>query len=466
MLFSSISFLYFFLAATLVLYYALPKKWRNGVLLVASLLFYFFGERKYTVLLLLSSVINYISALIIEKHRGTKKAKVTLIISVIVNLLILGVFKYTDFLIGTVNGLFDLSIPLTHLPLPIGISFFTFQTMSYTIDVYRGTAHVQRNIISFATFVCLFPQLVAGPIVRYSDIESEIDPLVRTTSVDQFGAGAARFIIGLGKKVLLANKLGELHTALMAGSQLSVVSSWVAAASFALQIYFDFSGYSDMAIGLGHMFGFTFPENFAYPFMSKTITEFWRRWHMTLGGWFRDYVYIPLGGNRVKTYRYILNIFIVWGLTGLWHGASWNFVLWGLFFGVFLALEKMFLYKPLSKKPVLGWFYTQFLVLISFVIFSNETVSGIFTQLKGMFFAGGLPIINTETVYYLRSYAVIFVLALIGCTSFPAKAAKKLNEKLPAVSLVAEPLGLAALLLLCTAFLVDSSYNPFLYFRF
>lgn len=333
MLFSSITFLYGFLPLTLALYFLAPKSWRNGVLLAASLLFYFFGEPIYVSLLLISSISDFCWSLLIEKHRDQpKRTRFYLIASIVINLGLLGFFKYTDFFIGTVNDLLGTSIPLTGVPLPIGISFFTFQTMSYTIDVYRGRASAQRNLATFATFVCLFPQLIAGPIVRYTDVAAELES--RKSTLEGVALGLRRFAFGLGKKVLLANAMGELCTAFRDAQSQSVLFFWLYAVAFSLQIYFDFSGYSDMAIGLGRIFGFQFPENFNYPFISKSITEFWRRWHMTLGSWFRDYVYIPLGGNRCSKAKWLRNLAVVWLLTGLWHGASWNFVLWGALFGV------------------------------------------------------------------------------------------------------------------------------------
>lgn len=465
MVFSSVAFLYFFLPITLAAYYTVPRRYKNAVLLVASLAFYFYGEPKYTALLLISSFSDYAHALYIEGHRGQRGAKAALISSLAINLLMLGVFKYGDFLIGTINGIFNAGIPLLGLKLPIGISFFTFQTMSYTIDVYRGKVKAQRNLLTMATYVCLFPQLVAGPIVRYATIEGELSG--RAHSWLGFSEGARRFIIGLGKKVLLANTLGELSSQLLGGGQLSVLGLWAGAAAFMLQVYFDFSGYSDMAIGLGRLFGFHFPENFNYPFVSKSISEFWRRWHMTLGGWFRDYVYIPLGGNRVRPLRWICNLVVVWALTGLWHGAAWNFVLWGLFFAVMLPLEKLVLGKRLEKCPAfIQHAYTLLFVMLSFVIFHADAKLGWTNVLKGMFGGLGLPLLAQETAYYLRSYAVLLGLGVVGATPLALTAAKKLQGKFPRAAAVCEPLLCAALLLVATAFLVDGSFNPFLYFRF
>ena len=466
MLFSSISFLYLFLPVLLV-YYVVPKSWRNHVLLVASLLFYFVGEPVYVLLLVFSSLSDFFHSLYIEKHRGTKKAKLALTSSIAINLGMLGFFKYTDFLIGAVNGLLGTAIPLTGIELPIGISFFTFQTMSYTIDVYRGDAKAERNLATMATFVCLFPQLVAGPIVRYLDVDRELHQ--RSITLDGLYSGAVRFAVGLGKKVLIANAMGSLCADYRAVTEGSVAFAWVYAAAFALQIYFDFSGYSDMAIGLGRMLGFDFPENFDYPFISATISEFWRRWHMTLGGWFRDYLYIPLGGNRVSRGRWIFNTAIVWAATGLWHGAAWNFLWWGVYFGVLLVCEKL-VWGGLLKKLNGFWrrVYVLPLLLISFAIFNAANMQQLTGDLKNMIGLGGLHLWSFETGYYLRSYAVLLLSAVVGATPLPKKlwqrfAATKAGQ---AVSVVAEPLFILAMLLIGTAYLVDGSFNPFLYFRF
>ena len=468
MLFSSITFLHFFLPAVLLVYFVVPKALKNYVLLAFSLVFYFFGEPVYTVLLLLSSLSGYLHSLFIEAHRDEpKKMRAALISSVIISVGLLGFFKYADFFIGIVNGIFGVSIAALNIPLPIGISFFTFQTMSYTIDVYRGEARAERNFASLATYVCLFPQLIAGPIVRYSDVAAEMHS--RSTTADDFYIGIKRFCVGLGKKVLIANACGELCAVFRSSNEKSVVFYWLYAIGYMLQIYFDFSGYSDMAIGLGRMFGFKFPENFDFPYMSRSITEFWRRWHMTLGSWFRDYVYIPLGGNRVKTWRWMFNIFAVWFLTGLWHGASWNFAIWGLYFGILLAAEKKIWGKALAKAPAaLQHFYTLFIVLISFVIFNASSLSGAVADISGMFGAGGIEFCNAETIYYLKSYAVLIAAAVIGSTPLVKNIALRAkNSKVFAgVSAVGEPLFTVATLLLSNAYIVDGSFNPFLYFRF
>ena len=461
MLFSGIAFIYFFIPFT-ALYFVIPKKSRNAFLLAVSLAFYFFGGPAYVFLLLFSSVSDFLHSLYIEKHRGTKKAKYALVSSIVINLLTLGFFKYTDFLISTINTIFSTNIPLTGISLPIGISFFTFQTMSYTIDVYRGNTHAQRNFTTFATFVCLFPQLIAGPIVRYTDIEKELEK--RETRIDEIAEGIRRFSSGLGKKVLIANLLGELCANFHASNEKSVLFYWIYALSFSLQIYFDFSGYSDMAIGLGHIFGFSFPENFNYPFTSCSITEFWRRWHMTLGGWFRDYVYIPLGGNRVSKAKWLRNIAAVWMLTGLWHGAAWNFVLWGILFGIILAIEKLWLYNALKKLPrAVGHIYTCYVVLLSFVIFNAEGLGGVVSDFRGLFGGGNIPLLSSEALYNLRSYAVILAIAIIGSTPLPKKLWSAFTKK---TGVFLEPVFAILTVIVSTAFIVNGSFNPFLYFRF
>lgn len=467
MLFSSVTFLYVFLPIVLLLYFLVPKRLKNHVLLLSSLVFYFFGEPVYTLLLLFSSLSDYAHSLLIEKHRGTKKAKLALISSVAINLAMLGFFKYADFFIETVNTLFNSCLPITKVPLPIGISFFTFQTMSYTIDVYRGRAHAEKSLLTLATYVCLFPQLIAGPIVRYTDISAQLHE--RESTLDGLYLGVRRFVFGLAKKVLIANAMGELCAIFRDSADKSVGFYWVYALAFTLQIYFDFSGYSDMAIGLGGIFGFRFPENFNYPFISRSITEFWRRWHMTLGGWFRDYLYIPLGGNRVSKARWYLNIAIVWAATGLWHGAAWNFVIWGLLFGILLILEKEKLLEGLKRAGrILPHVYVMLIVIISFVIFNADGLQGVKEDLARLFGAAGLPGWSAETGYYLKSYAVLLALAIIGSTPLPKMlwtrfAERPLGSKLAAVF---EPLSVAALMAFVTAYLVDGSFNPFLYFRF
>lgn len=466
MLFSSVSFLYGFMPAALLCYFiaalpVMPVRLKNIVLLVFSLLFYAFGEPVYVSLLVISSVSDYIHSLYIEKHRGRKKAKAALISSVVVNLAMLGFFKYVDFFISTINSIFGLALPLTGVPLPIGISFFTFQTMSYTIDVYRGRVHAQKSLADLATFVCLFPQLIAGPIVRYTDVVAELEQ--RCSTLEGVAAGLSRFAAGLGKKVLIANTMGQFCELFRSGHQQSVLFFWLYALAFTLQIYFDFSGYSDMAIGLGRVFGFNFPENFDYPYISRSITEFWRRWHMTLGSWFRDYVYIPLGGNRTSVRKWLRNLAIVWLLTGLWHGAQWNFVLWGVFYGALLMAEKLWFGKWLNKAPsAVGHIYTLAMVIVGFVVFNANGLMGTVSDLKAMFGLSGLPAVTYQTLYYLKSYGVTFAVAIVGSTPLVKKLAYRIDKNMP----VLQPLVTAALLVLSTASLIDGSFNPFLYFRF
>lgn len=462
MLFSSISFLYYFLPIVLVVYFAVPFKAKNLVLLLFSLIFYFYGGPNYLILLVASALVGWGFGLLIDRFRGRTGGKVFLCLSLISSLGVLGVFKYADFAIGNFNAVFGASLPLSGLVLPIGISFYTFQIMSYTIDVYRGDARVQKNPLTLLTYVALFPQLIAGPIVRYSTIEGELEK--RTHSFGNAAYGAQRFVLGLAKKVLIANALGEFCALFRQTNEPSVLFYWLYAIAFSLQIYFDFSGYSDMAIGLGRIFGFHFLENFNYPFISKSITEFWRRWHISLGTWFRDYLYIPMGGNRVKKWRWLVNIAVVWMLTGLWHGASWNFVLWGAYFAVFLIIEKLFLGKLLEQLPkVVSHLYLIVTVLLSFVLFNAETLQQCISDIGAMFGAGGIPFVTAQTLYYLRSYAVLLVVAIVGATPL----AKWLVQKVKLdKTFVIAPLALAALLIVVTAYLVDGGFNPFLYFRF
>ena len=467
MLFSSIPFLYYFLPLLLVIYFLVPKKGKNPVLLIASLFFYFYGEPVYVLLMIGACLSAYIHGLLIHRFRGSIWSKVFLWSSVITSLSLLGFFKYSDFFLENLNALTGLELRLLGLALPIGISFYTFQTLSYTVDVYRGDAAVQRNFISLATYVALFPQLIAGPIVRYTTVEEDLTQ--RTHSVENFSDGISRFLIGLGKKVLIANQLGELCDIFRRSSDQSVLFFWLYAIGFSLHIYFDFSGYSDMAIGLGKVFGFRFLENFNYPFISKSISEFWRRWHISLGSWFRDYVYIPLGGNRVSKGKWLRNILIVWLLTGFWHGAAWNFIVWGLYFGFFLVLEKFFLGAWLKRLPdFLAHLYVLFLVLISFVIFNASSMGQAFTDIGGLFGAGGHPLISQEALYQLRSFAWILLFAVVGATPVPKRIIQRIKANPTGRKLlnVLEPFFLAALLLAVTAYLVDGSFNPFLYFRF
>lgn len=467
MLFSGIPFLYYFLPAVLILYLIAPKRLKNTVLLASSLAFYGWGEPRYLVWMLLAIILGYAFGLLIERFRKRPKlSKVFLVLSVSGSLLMLGVFKYADFFISNFNAVTGLSVGLLNIALPIGISFYTFQILSYTVDVYRGEVAAQKNLIDLAAYVALFPQLIAGPIVRYSDVAQQLKR--RSHSFDKIALGLRRFIIGLSKKIILANQLGELCDAFRESQEKSVLFFWIYAVAYSLHIYFDFSGYSDMAIGLGKMFGFDFLENFNYPFISGSITEFWRRWHISLGSWFRDYVYIPLGGNRVGALRQIFNIFAVWMLTGFWHGAAWNFIAWGLYFALLLIAEKFWLLKYLKKSRVLGHIYVALLIIVSFAIFDASSLTQAFSNIGAMFGAGGYPVICAEALYYLRSFAVVLVIALIGSTPLPKRMVSRI-EKTEAggrAMTFAEPAVMVALLLICTAYLVDGSYNPFLYFRF
>jgi len=461
MLFSSIPFLYYFLPAVLIGYFLMPRFLKNGFLLLVSLLFYAWGEPRYTALMAAAILLFYSYGLAIEKAQTKSVKRLWLILSVLTGVAFLGVFKYADFSIDTWNRLTGMSIPLLRLALPIGISFYTFQCISYTADVYRGHAKAQHNIISFGAYVALFPQLIAGPIVRYVDVAAQLEE--RKTSWEDFSGGLFMFLVGLGKKILLANPFGELTELFRASGEKSVLFYWLYAIAFMLHIYFDFSGYSDMAIGLGKILGFRFPRNFDYPYISKSISEFWRRWHMTLGGWFRDYVYIPMGGNRVSTGRWIINILTVWMLTGLWHGAAWNFVVWGLLFAAVLLIEKWV--PGLKKLPdILRHSYVLLTVLLSFVIFNAFGLAQAWEDIRGLFGLLGDPLITAETVYYLKSYAVLLIVGILGATPLVKKLAIKLKAKPAAAFLI--PAAAAALLLVCTAYLVDGSFNPFLYFRF
>ena len=462
MLFSSIPFAYYFLPAVLVLYFLVPFRFKNAVLLAFSLVFYGWGEPVYLILMTLSILMGWVFGLLIGKYRGTKRAKLFLTASVVTSLGLLGWFKYADFAVENLNAL-GLNLALPRVALPIGISFYTFQILSYTIDVYRGNAERQKSLVNFGAYVSMFPQLIAGPIVRYADVARQLES--REHSVEKASLGVRRFVIGLAKKILIANQLGQLIELYRASSQPSVLFVWMYAAAFALQIYFDFSGYSDMAIGLGKIFGFDLLENFNYPFISRSISEFWRRWHMSLGGWFRDYVYIPLGGNRVKPLRYVFNVLAVWALTGLWHGAAWNFVLWGLLFAALLTAEKFLLGKAMAKLP--GWLVRVpilVVLLISFVLFNASSLSQAAADVGGMLGLGDLPAVSAESLYYLRSYGLLLVMAVVGATPLVKNLALRL-EKGKAFALL-EPVVLCALLLAVTAFLVGGSFNPFLYFRF
>ena len=459
MVFSSITFIYFFLPILLLIYFVVPSKCKNFVLLLFSLLFYFLGEPRYIVVLILSCIINYVFSKLIDKG---KFSKLFLFLAVLYNVGQLLIFKYTDFFIDNLNNFFNLSIPFMYIVMPIGISFFTFQTLGYIIDVYNKKHKSCDSLLDFMTYVCLFPQLIAGPIVRYSDVKEEL--VKRKVSFNKFSRGIKRFIVGLSKKVLLANVLGEFSSITL---EETLLSSWLKPICFTLQIYFDFSGYSDMAIGLGLMFGFRFLENFNYPLIASSITDFWRRWHISLSSWFRDYVYIPLGGNRVSKLKWIRNILIVWFLTGFWHGASWNFIIWGLYFGILLLIEKLFLKKYLDKTYIFKYIYTFIIVVISFLIFNTENVLDICNSLKNMFLINDISLYNNEIIYYLRSNLMLLIISCISATPlFKIIIDKVNNTRLKIVIDILEPIVLIILLTLTTSFLIDASFNPFLYFRF
>lgn len=495
MVFSSITFLFYFLPIVLGIYYIVPNKCKNIVLLISSLAFYFYGEPKYILLMILSIVITYLFGILIDKNKNASqnvsknvsqnsnkntsqnlsintnkntrtnntKAKIYLIISISISVGLLVYFKYTNFIIKNIRLWLTNKIDFINVILPIGISFYTFQMISYLIDVYNGKAKVQKNILKLATYVSLFPQLIAGPIVRYTTIEEQLEK--REYSLQKFSTGVRRFIIGLGKKVLIANVLGELQNVFLISNEKSVLFYWIYAISVTLQIYFDFSGYSDMAIGLGKMFGFEFLENFNYPYIAKSITDFWRRWHISLSTWFRDYIYIPLGGNRVSKIKWIRNILVVWFLTGLWHGAEWNFIIWGLYFGILLIIEKLFLEKYLNKLPsILSRIYTLFIVMVSFIIFYGEGIEQTLQNLGGLIGANGSPLISAESIYYFKSYLVVIVIGIIGSTPILKNIAN--SNKIHKLVNILEPIYLLIIFIICTSYIIDGSFNPFLYFRF
>lgn len=462
MLFTSISFLYYFLPVVLILYLIVPNKFKNVVLLLASIVFYFFGEGLYLLLILLEIVVAYIGAILIEKSHS----KNTLIIFISFHLGLLGLFKYSNFFIENINSIFRSNFNLLSLTLPLGISFYTFQIISYLVDVYRKECRTQKNIFKFILYVSLFPQLVAGPIVRYSDISKEIDG--RKIGFEDFSYGVRRFILGLAKKVLIANMLGEVVNAFGVVDK-SVMFYWLFAISYMLQLYFDFSAYSDMAIGLGRMFGFHFLENFNYPYIAQSITEFWRRWHISLSSWFRDYVYIPLGGSRCGKKKLVRNILIIWMLTGFWHGASWNFIIWGLLFGVLLTIEKLVIGDKIEKIPkVIRHLYVLFVVMISFIIFNSNDIISAFHNISGLFGGGGEVFINDVCLYYLNSYGLILLMACFGATPICKNLVEKISKNKTGKKIIniLEPVYLGVLLLIVTTYLIDGSYNPFLYFRF
>ncbi len=462
MVFSSLTFLQLYLPICLLLYYLVPQKGRNAVLFFMSLVFYAWGEPVYVVLLLFSTVLDYTCGKLADKYRGKPAAKAALIVSVCVNLGLLSIFKYSGFVVETINRIAGTAIAVPELALPIGISFYTFQTMSYTIDIYRGEAKPQKNMLDFGAYVTLFPQLVAGPIVRYQTVAEELRQ--RTYSVDLFADGVRRFLCGFGKKILLANNIGLLWETVSAQTTPTVLLAWLGVLAYGFQIYFDFSGYSDMAIGLGLMLGFHFPENFRYPFMADSITDFWRRWHITMGTWFRDYVYIPLGGNKKGRRRQLCNIAIVWLLTGLWHGASWNFVLWGAYFGGLLLLEKLFLLRLLEKMP--GWLrhvYAMLCVTIGWTLFAFENMKAGMNWLKHMFRG---QLYDRSSLYLLMTYGVLLLICAIASTPAMKYLKGFCKKKNSGGTFAVEGVGFFLLMVACVAYLISGSYNPFLYFRF
>ncbi|MCS7459641.1 MBOAT family protein [Paenibacillus doosanensis] len=468
MVFSSLIFLFLFLPLALGLYYSVPHGWRNMMLLAASLVFYAWGEPVYVFLMIFSTVFDYANGLLIDKFRErAAAARLIFIGSIAVNIGVLCFFKYAGFLAENLHRLTGLSLQVSDLPLPVGISFYTFQTMSYVIDVYRNQVPVQRNLISFGAYVAMFPQLVAGPIVKYGDIAGQLG--MRKITLARFGEGAELFIRGLAKKVLLANNIGLLWAEVKAtpAEDLSALSAWLGIIAFTFQIYFDFSGYSDMARGLGRMFGFEFPLNFHYPYTARSITEFWRRWHISLGSWFREYVYIPLGGNRTGPWKRLRNLLVVWLLTGLWHGASWNFVLWGLYFGVFIALEKRLLLPWLAGKPrAVSHVYTMLVVIIGWVWFEFGHLTAAGGFLAAMFGLGGHGWADRQSWYDLSMYGMLFLILALCATPLPGQALLRLRGKLGRIGAAAVPLLYGGCLFVSTAYLVNATYNPFLYFRF
>ena len=465
MLFSSITFLYYFLPLMALAYFIVPKPLKNSILLLGSMLFYGWGEPKYILLMVISIGFGFGFGICIEKAKEQRHKKILTGISVAISLSFLLYFKYTDFFIENVNAVTGLSLPLLKIALPIGISFYTFQMISYTLDVYRGEP-AQKNLIHLATYIAMFPQLIAGPIVRYSDIAEQLKN--RSHSFEKAAEGIYRFVFGLGKKILLANQLGELCQSFRLSDEKSILFYWLYGIAFTLHIYFDFSGYSDMAIGLGKIFGFDFLENFNYPYIAGSITDFWRRWHISLSSWFRDYVYIPLGGNRVGKKRQMVNLLIVWFLTGFWHGAAWNFMMWGLFFAILLIMEKQGLQKIVEKNKWISHVYVMFLVMISFILFNAENLGQAFSDIAGLFGAGGIAWSSKEAFYYLQSYAFVLVIGIVGATPLPKELCERMSRSKWGATLSAwlGPIAVAGLMILMTAYLADGSFNPFLYFRF
>lgn len=468
MVFSSLTFLYLFLPVVLIFYYLVPKQARNFVLFVSGFMFYAWGEPVYIFLMTFTVLVDYTCGRVMTRFSGNQKARLAVLLaSIIINLSILMVFKYNSFVVQNLNDLFGLTITDPKIALPIGISFYTFQSMSYTIDLYRKSVPEQKSFVDYAAYVSMFPQLVAGPIVRYGDVQRELQK--RTVSVLNLGEGAGLFIQGLAKKVLIANNVGSLWTRVkeIPASELSVTTAWFGILAFTMQIYFDFSGYSDMAIGMGRMLGFHFPKNFDFPYVSKSVTEFWRRWHMTLGTWFREYVYIPLGGNRKGASRMVLNLLVVWMLTGLWHGASWNFVLWGLYYGILLMIEKLFLSKVLNKIPFsITRVYTFILVVLGWVLFEFTDISQAYAYYGAMFGTQGRAVADGTFIYLVSSYGLVFVISLILSTDWLHRLSKGIYRRRPGIAKTIAIVLQVIMLLLCTAYLVDATYNPFLYFRF
>lgn len=473
MIFSSLLFLFRFLPIILIVYYIMPRKYRNLILLLFSLIFYAWGEPVYIILMLISILVSYTGGILIDTFKRKKKekeAKVVLVISSVISLSFLAFFKYANFAIETINSFTNVGMSMLQIALPIGISFYTFQTLSYMIDVYREKAEVQKNLITFGTYVTMFPQLIAGPIVQYKEIAKDLQN--RKETLNQFSEGINRFMIGLGKKVLIANNIGLLWNTVqgMSYSEVPIFTAWLGIIAYSFQIYFDFSAYSDMAIGLGHMFGFKFLENFNYPYISKSITEFWRRWHISLGSWFREYVYIPLGGNRTVKWKHIRNIMVVWLLTGFWHGASWNFVLWGIYYCVLLLLEKFIFGKYLEKLPnIVRHIYCMFFVLLGWNLFASQNLSSSIEFLKSLFGMYNQGIYNTETIYLLINNIILLFICVIGCTELPKKIGKWISDRLKNKEIILVLLKNAfyiIIFILSVAWLVDASFNPFLYFRF
>lgn len=465
MLFSSVTFLFYFLPLVIIVYYICPTKYKNYILLLASLIFYSWGGILYLPLLLISITVNFIFGLKIDKYRETKIQKNILILSIIFNVLFLGVFKYSNFLVDNMNSLFSLSINIVKIPLPIGISFYTFQAMSYVIDVYRKDGKVQKKLSDLALYISMFPQLVAGPIVRYQTVDNQINN--RSHSIEKFNYGIERLIIGLFKKVIISNTIGELATLIygIANWKMTISTAWIGAIAYTLQIYFDFSGYSDMAVGLGKIFGFDFDENFNYPYISRSVGEFWRRWHISLGTWFKDYVYIPLGGNRgsnIKTYR---NLAIVWIVTGIWHGASWNFVVWGVYFGIFIMMERAFLNKILNKSPkIMQHMYLLLIVVVGWVIFSQPSLESAIEYIKIMFGFGEYPLINGYTNFYINEYWRAILMSIILST--PVLKNLNKNKLTSNIIFIIRPIVLIGSFALVIIYLINSTFNPFIYFNF